>query len=740
MTKKTIIILSTVFLTLCCIQLSAETIEDVPYLQEISVKIPSDEPIISVAVYKEKLYAAAKTALMVIENDKFTNTSCPAKNIRIIKTLKNTLWLISSDSLYKFDGKWKKIADGEFTDLCLHLGNVTVAAKRCLYYVKDDKLIEIENSKDPKEDIINIDSYSETLYVASETKLALFDCNSYDGVNVIDWGQLPFSDIRDIHRQQSRLYVATGKGIGLLRGMSMVTITGEDGLCFEDVTCLADGFEKDMWIGTTAGAIRCVNGEYQYFAADRWLLDNNVNSITADDKNVYIATNKGIGIIKYQPYTLCKKADYYEKYLNIWGHKRLGFVHKLEWDDQLNQWVRQVSDNDCGWTSHYISAMCFKYAVTGDSNARDEAVNSFKTLKWCEEICPVDGFIARAIWANGEIGHKAQGGSGWYPAEWHNTADGKWQWKADTSSDESDAHYYAASIFYDLVADEKEKALAVEHVEKMSNHIIDNGWVLKDLDGKPTRWGRWDKEYFKTTEGFMARGLNGLSALSYMKTTYQLTKNEKFKKAYEQIIEDDYLNNILRQKHTFPPDYIFHSDDRLAFLVYYPLLKYETDPALRSLYFRSLERSFEVERIEHIPWFNFIYGSLTGNDCEAGKAVEHLRQWPLDLIDYQFKNSIRADLYHQKDYVPYSGGIKAMSPREMGPVRWSDDMMKLDGGDGKSVSEPSCWLEAYWMGRYFGFITEPKTNDPKLLKAEDIPAGGAKPYDGPARPPLESEK
>ena len=370
MTKKTIIILSTVFLTLCCIQLSAETIEDVPYLQEISVKIPSDEPIISVAVYKEKLYAAAKTALMVIENDKFTNTSCPAKNIRIIKTLKNTLWLISSDSLYKFDGKWKKIADGEFTDLCLHLGNVTVAAKRCLYYVKDDKLIEIENSKDPKEDIINIDSYSETLYVASETKLALFDCNSYDGVNVIDWGQLPFSDIRDIHRQQSRLYVATGKGIGLLRGMSMVTITGEDGLCYEDVTCLADGFEEDMWIGTTAGAIRCVNGEYQYFAADRWLLDNNVNSITADDKNVYIATNKGIGIIKYQPYTLCKKADYYEKYLNIWGHKRLGFVHKLEWDDQLNQWVRQVSDNDGGWTSHYISAMCFKYAVTGDSNAR----------------------------------------------------------------------------------------------------------------------------------------------------------------------------------------------------------------------------------------------------------------------------------------------------------------------------------------------------------------------------------
>ena len=156
MTKRTIIILSAVFLTLCCVQLSAETIEDVPYLQEISMKIASAKPIISVALYKGQLYAATKTSLKTIDGEKLTNAPCPAKNIRLIKTLKNTLWLISSDSLYKFDGQWEKIADGDFSDLCLHLGNVTVASKRCLYHIEDGKLIEIEKSRGPREDILNI--------------------------------------------------------------------------------------------------------------------------------------------------------------------------------------------------------------------------------------------------------------------------------------------------------------------------------------------------------------------------------------------------------------------------------------------------------------------------------------------------------------------------------------------------------------------------------------------------------
>jgi hypothetical protein len=51
----------------------------------------------------------------------------------------------------------------------------------------------------------------------------------------------------------------------------MTAVRGEHGLPFEDLTCLAKGFTNDLWIGTTRGAIRQVDGVYHYFAGRRWV-------------------------------------------------------------------------------------------------------------------------------------------------------------------------------------------------------------------------------------------------------------------------------------------------------------------------------------------------------------------------------------------------------------------------------------------------------------------------------------
>jgi len=112
---------------------------------------------------------------------------------------------------------------------------------------------------------------------------------------------------------------------------------------------------------------------------------------------VYIATDSGLGIIRYDPYTLAKKAAYFEREWDEWGFKRLGFIHKLYWAGDNKGWRREVSDNDGGNTAHYLAAMTFKYAATGDEKARQEAVEAFKSLVWLDDITGKPGFIARAI-------------------------------------------------------------------------------------------------------------------------------------------------------------------------------------------------------------------------------------------------------------------------------------------------------------------------------------------------------
>ena len=74
--------------------------------------------------------------------------------------------------------------------------------------------------------------------------------------------------------------------------------------------------------------------------------------------------------------------------------------------------------------------MCFKYAVTGDKAARQEAANALAALRWLQTVTDTDGFLARAIWANGvDVGQRATQGSGGLPAKWYDTPDGRWSFK-----------------------------------------------------------------------------------------------------------------------------------------------------------------------------------------------------------------------------------------------------------------------------------------------------------------------
>jgi len=735
-------------------------VPDEVYLQEVATKIPTEKPVSSLCVYENQCFAAIDGKIHEIKDSQLKILENAPQAVNRLISADGALWALTSGGLYRYKAdSWKKLDDRVFVDMCMHRGTLHGATRDEIYRLEGDKFVSVQPQggylssditvimadgtqilAEPVQigPIERITSYNETIYILRPGNLVCFDgrvVNQY----FIDWGRLPSRNLRNLLSMGSQLFISTDRGLARLRGAAMSTLSGDDGLPYENTTVLRKGFADDMWIGTTRGAVRKTADEWQYFGAEHWLPGDNVHDIAVGQRDVYIGTDAGIGIISYKPFTLQKKAAFYERHIKEWGHQRLGFVHSLHWTGK--EWIRGISDNDGMHTGIYLAAMSYKYAVTGDETARAEAVNAFKAMRWLDVITPKDGFIARAIWsATGDKDKRSKEGSGGLPAKWYPSKDGKWYWKGDTSSDEVISHFYAVSLFHDLVAQGKDKEMAARHLQNIASHIIDNGYVMRDMDDKPTRWGRWDPDYLLKPYGSWDRGLNGLEAQTFMLTALAMSGDNKYEDAYDQLLAWGYQNYTERQKRTFPPSEIAPWDDNLAFLSYATIMRYCKDAHMRALYLRSLARSWEVKRMEHTAWYNFTYGAASGNDCETEKAVQALREWTLDCRQWNYRNSFRADLKPAPGDVPYEGGTtRALSPREMSVMKGSRNAYSYDGGaGGRVVTEPADFLRDYWMGRYYGFILAPVTQDPELtaVKPRTGQKFGAAPYDGEPRPEI----
>ncbi len=710
--------------------------KDTVFLQEVGRRIQTDYALQAAAVLDDTLYVGSSRGVQRLDGNALVGAGGPKGAVRRLDVLNGALWALEENALWRYaDANWSNVAPGAFTDLTVHLGEIVVASRQHLFCIKDSALVALDDVKRVAP-ILGVASHAETLYVRHSNRVGLLQDRRFEYDDVQDFGQLPLgATTRDMLSLGHRMLVATDRGLGELRGMTWTHLKGEDGLCYEDTTCLANGFADDWWIGTTRGAIRAVDGQYHYFGYGYWLPHDRVNAIACADRVAYIATDAGLGVIEYVPYTLRKKAAWYKQWLDQWGQKRLGFIHLLSWNGKRKEYVRFLNDNDLGWTMHYLNGLCFEYAVTKDPDVRREAVDVFRSVKWSEEITSIEGYPARSIHAVGQDEIRSMTASAGLPAEWIPTDDGKWEWKADTSSDEIIAHIYTTSVFLELVAQGKEKAAAAEHIRRIVGHIMGRGWVLRDLDGEPTRWGRWDPEYHQGPHGYNERGLNSLQALAMVATSAALTGDPRCGPAKKQLLAWGYHRDTLRQKIVFPD--VTDFDDRLAFLAYYPLMRYETDPALRSIFRRSLERSWEIKRVENVPWYSFLYGALTGNACENPRAVDHLREWPLDCVNYRHVNSHRHDLQPPRGYRTYVADWKPLGPRDLGPRRWNRTTFRIDHGGSGGIFDCSGFLDAYWMARYYGFISAPDTSDPELIAVPPFTERrGAKPYTGPPRPDI----
>ena len=594
--------------------------------------------------------------------------------------------------------------------------------------------------------------------VAADTGLYLGDGQTWHRAlprqGVVGWAP---ADVRAVAYDYSgNLWFAAPQGVGRRTPAGEWNLfTGAEGLPFNDFTCIAPG-PKGIWFGTTNGAILFRDGAWSFRQGGRWLLDNHVRSIAVDDAgNAWIATSAGVSCIAYQPMTLAEKAAFFEEDLEKY-HRRtpFGYVNPAELavPGDRSTAVPVATDNDGQRIGMYLGAVSLAYAATGSARHRQEAVKAFRALAFLSEVTQggthpgPKGLISRCIMPvagpdpNEEYGpeydqRRRERDALWklIQPRWPIDASGEWYWMNDGSADELDGHYFGYGIYYDRVCEtEAEKEAVREVVRRVTDHLIDHGYNIVDFDGTPTRWGRLSPGALNRDQtGVIERGLRSFAMLAYLSVAHHITGDQKYREAYlELALDQGYaMNGMTQPRDIMGPGNFGQGDDKMAFLNYYHLIRYESDQNLLNMYYHAIHRHWQIEQYEQCPWANFVYAA-----CCLGKVrysqwgevdvsppkfcfedgVDTLKRYPLDLLDWPMSNAHRIDMIPLRDHLGQRPGTaghrvdgRVFPIDERYEFRWGRDPYLLSNrGAGTQLGKGVHYMLAYYLGRVHGFIAE----------------------------------
>jgi len=534
---------------------------------------------------------------------------------------------------------------------------------------------------------------------------------------------------------------------------------GKDGLPYNNFTCAAAGPDGSVWFGTTKGVVRWSGDAWHYRQGLRWLPDDEIRAIVVDaEGSAWVATPKGIGRIYFQSMTLREKADHYEKDMDLIRRTPFGYTSEVSVANPGDKSeVRQHdSDNDGLWTSMYGAGECFAYGATGEQVYKDRARQAFEALRFLQVVTqggshsPPKGYVARTILPTSghdpNIGRierdkaEAEEDKLWkvYEPRWPRSADGEWFWKSDTSSDELDGHYFFYPAYYDLCADtEEEKARVREVVADLTDHIIAHDFRLMEHDGRPTRWAIYGPNDLNHTEAWWhERGLNSLSILSYLTVAGHITGDAKYEKEIEGLMsKHSYHINAMVPKIQFGVGSGNQSDNEMAIMSFYNLVKYSKNETLKNIMRYSFYQLYAIVQPERNPFFNFAYAAV-GRDQTYHNiwgtfpispykgwltdSIDTLKGFSLDRFDWPLDNSDRLDMvklpWQQQGRELYYPPVARRGHGVDGKVfpienrfvnHWNHDPWELNhDGHGRMMASGAVYLLPYYFGLYHGFIEE----------------------------------
>lgn len=543
----------------------------------------------------------------------------------------------------------------------------------------------------------------------------------------------------------------------------------------KDYTCFCEGANGVMWYGSNGGVTRydpnakSIYDIVMYFGASRDLLDNNVQSLFADGDGVWVLTANGVTHIKMvkmsmeeKAYRLLDETLTYVQRHGMVSQKRLAEAGNLR-----SALPYGHSDNDGSFSSAYAMGEIFHYAtLKKEKGAYDEETLRAREVAMRASEANLllmyiagrgDGFVARTYLTKDEpvpddgLFYKKNGAT----ASCLNTTDARHKkvvglevkadapiperlrkmyteegyedtditYKGDTSSDEITHHYMHLLVAHEFLGceDPEYDELLKTAARNTMNHIIDNGFQLREADGNPTTWAKWNEDYFNSAMGWADACLNAAELLMYLRVTMHITgETGKWQETYDMLCERGYdkltmghfdrFHKVCLQGGIDDREDIMYGDHNLAVLSFWGLVTLEPDEKRREMYregFRSWRYSLAPE---YTPAYDFPYFL---SDSEAQPDEERVKTW-----FYRFNVSRLASavsLTSRRDYPVklFMGDYREVSALPPNDERFiakldRDPLEYKNEDSGGLFCVESCYVYtfSYWLGRYFGFIEE----------------------------------
>ncbi len=486
-----------------------------------------------------------------------------------------------------------------------------------------------------------------------------------------------------------------------------------------------------------------------FYISRRWVLDNYVNAVAfGADGSRWFGTSKGITRIDLVKRTLEDKMEIIEDILDRDFWRMDGFVssdgYREDPWDTTSPAVLHDKDNDGLWTQMMIGGWAYAYGATGDEKYCEKARKAMGNMLLQIDVPGEDfkktdlgyGFITRSLVRDdeGDVYTDKSERDNWHPVTYEGV---NYYWKDDTSSDEIDGHFYGFPLYYDFCANEEngEKQNVADHAGALADYILRHGFLLLDLDGEKTMHGHFAPEYLAIAvdgldacvngdldrieacgdAAFGGGWLNSMEILGLLLSSYHMTGEKKFYDAYELLIRehryDEVVLGVYNAYTVTTPGIKNHSDHELAMLAYATLIRYEPNDERRDLWIDSLKFFYEYEKPERNPLWAAIVSLAAGSELvgetEIDGAIRTLREMPMDNRKWYFDNLKRTDVKTQdsKDRFDEEQLTEVLPYDEMRAFWWNGNPYSaIEGGDGKGLQGPMCWLLPYWGLRYANIL------------------------------------